>query len=268
MKRTVINFLLIVFFIIFVYSGYSIIARLLEYKSSDDYYARLIEYVGRSETSNQLQKDRNAGSTSSETQAEQRSATDRSSDWPFVNFADLQAINQDIVGWIICKDTKINYPIVQGKDNSYYLNHHFNGKHNSAGCIFLDCRNNSQFSDTHNILYGHQVSDGSMFSAILKYKKQAFYDAHPKMILITPDANYQIDIFAGYVAKADESAWKLDFSSQLEYEEWLSEAVRRSTFKSQVLPTGEERIITLSTCSYEFYNARYVLVGILRWFPK
>lgn len=267
MKKTTLKFLMGVFICVFLYSGYRIIERLADYKSSGDHYEKLLDYVAQPATTEPLHTN---GSTSkpAETEPVQKPVTGASSGWPNVNFEQLRMINPEVVAWILCEGTKINYPVVQGKDNADYLNRHFNGRRSSAGCIFLDCRNQPQFGDTHSILYGHQVSDGSMFSALLKYKKQTYYEAHPEMLLITPDANYVIELVAGYVAKASESAWKLEFASQPEYEAWLSEAVRRSTFKSRVVPTGQERVITLSTCSYEFYNARYVVVGILRWHPK
>ena len=109
--------------------------------------------------------------------------------WPEVDFAALREINPDIVAWIYIEGTKINYPIVQGEDNSYYLKHLFSGEWNGSGCIFLDFRNDASFADRHSIIYGHHMKNGTMFTDLDKYKKQEFFDEHPIALLITPDKN-------------------------------------------------------------------------------
>ena len=109
------------------------------------------------------------------------------------------------------------------------------------------------------------MKNGTMFSDIAKYKDQTFYENHTTGMILTPTENYQIEFFAGYVASADdESAWKVTFATEDEYVDWLNETVGRSLFKSEVIPTAKDRVITLSTCSYEFNNARFVLVGRLK----
>lgn len=183
--------------------------------------------------------------------------------WPVVDFDVLQATNPDVVGWIYLKDSKINYPIVQGSDNSYYLNHLFTKERNSAGCIFLDSRNSKDFSDRNNVVYGHHMKNGSMFTGLEAYKTQAFYDAHPIVQILTQDQNYELELFAGYVTEVEDDAWQLGFTEP-EFEKWLGKAVNRSAFASTVTPTADDRVVTLSTCSYEFDNARFVVHGILK----
>ena len=159
--------------------------------------------------------------------------------------------------------TKINYPIVQGGDNSYYLKHLFSGERNGSGCIFLDFRNDASFADRHSIIYGHHMKNGTMFTGIDKYKKQEFFDEHPVALLITPDKNYKVEFFAGYVAAPRDDAWEIDFT-EAEFEVWLQNAADRSCFTSEIAPNNSDHILTLSTCSYEFDDARFVLVGALR----
>jgi len=183
--------------------------------------------------------------------------------WPTVDFDALRAINPDIVAWLICKDTRINYPVVQGSDNDYYLKHLFDGKRNNAGCLFVDSNNEPGFVDHNTVIYGHHMKDKSMFSTLTEYKTQAFYEKHPQMILLTPDGNYTIDLFAGYVTNIKADSWKLWFASNSEFEEWIRETRSKSTFQCEVKVSTSDRFITLSTCSYEFDNARYVVVGKL-----
>lgn len=156
-----------------------------------------------------------------------------------------------------------NYPVVQGEDNSYYLKHLFSGEWNGSGCIFLDFRNDASFADRHSIIYGHHMKNGTMFTGIDKYKKQEFFDEHPVALLITPDKNYKVDFFAGYVAAPQDDAWEIGFT-EAEFEVWLQNAADRSCFTSEVAPNISDHILTLSTCSYEFDDARFVLAGVLR----
>lgn len=157
------------------------------------------------------------------------------------------------------------YPVVQGHDNSFYLKHLFGGEWNGAGCIFLDSRVEPDLSARHSVLYGHHMKNGTMLSDIAKYKDQTYYENHATGMILTPSKNYWIEFFAGYVAGADdENAWKVTFATEDEYVDWLNETVGRAWIKSEVIPTAEDRVITLSTCSYEFNNARFVLVGRLK----
>jgi len=182
---------------------------------------------------------------------------------PTVDFDALRVINPDIVAWLICEGTRINYPVVQGSDNDYYLKHLFDGKRNNAGCLFVDSNNEPGFVDHNTVIYGHHMKDKSMFQALTEYKTQAFYEKHPQMILLTPDGNYTIDLFAGYVTDIKADSWKLWFDSNTEFKEWLRETRSKSTFQSEVEISTADKFITLSTCSYAFDNARYVVVGKL-----
>lgn len=184
-------------------------------------------------------------------------------EWPIVDFASLQEINSDVVGWIYIEGTEINYPVVQGEDNSFYLKHLLTGEWNSAGCIFLDSRNSEDFSDMNSVIYGHHMKNGTMFSGLDSYKNQEFYDGHPTVFLMTPDQNYKIEIFAGYVASIEDDAWQLGFTAA-DFEDWLLAATARSCFTSEITPAVTDRIVTLSTCSYEFKNARFVIHGVIK----
>jgi len=179
---------------------------------------------------------------------------------PAVDFKALQDINPDIVAWLICEDTPINYPVVQGIDNDYYLKHLFDGSSNGAGCLFVDVNNTSGFTDHNTVIYGHNMKDQSMFAFLTRYKDQAFYENHPEMVLLTPDGNYNIELFSGYMTTVEDESWKLSFSSDIEFEKWIAHTKARSSFVSYVDISRSERVITLSTCSYESSNARYIVV--------
>jgi len=179
-------------------------------------------------------------------------------DGPQVDFEALGEINSDIVGWLSIEGLEVNYPIVQGADNDYYLTHLFSGEVNRAGCIFLDCGNSPDFSDRNNVVYGHHLKNGTMFSVLLKYKKQEFYEEHPTALLLTPAGNYEVRFFSGFVSSVWGEAWNLEPSDA-----WAAEMAAKSMFSGGPTPQPGDTVLTLSTCSYEFQNARFVLLGIM-----
>ncbi len=183
--------------------------------------------------------------------------------FPEVDFEALRQINQEAVAWISCEDTVIQYPVAQAQDNDYYLRHLFDKTYNENGCIFLDCRNSGDFSDPNSILYGHHLRNGNMFALLPEYKDQAYYEEHPTFLLMTPAGNYTVELFSGYVVEAHEDAWQVAFDAQEDYGAWLRERVERSCFTSEVTPEASDRTLTLSTCTYEYDDARFVLHGIL-----
>lgn len=238
-----------------VYAAHRIYQEHSEYREGADSYSVLENYIKEPQTE----------PMSEESKSEQDAMSENAITWPVVDFAALESINSDCVAWIRIDGTAIDYPVVQGNDNSFYLKHLFDGEWNGAGCIFLDSRVEPDLSDRHSVLYGHHMKNGTMFSDIAKYKDQAFYENHTTGMILTPTENYRIEFFAGYVAGADdETAWKVTFATENEYADWLNETGDRSWFKSEVIPTAEDRVITLSTCSYEFNNARFVLIGRMK----
>lgn len=180
-----------------------------------------------------------------------------------VDFAALQAENPDIVGWIYCPDTEVNYPVLRGEDNRTYLRHLSDGSYNVAGSIFADFRNSPELAEENVILYGHNMSNGTMFALLPKYAQQEFYDAHPLWYLLTPTANYRVELFAGFVTSTKSLVYdttRLDTNGR----PITDKAWEDSDFRGVNPPKEGERTLTLSTCSYDFSGARYVVMGILR----
>lgn len=179
-----------------------------------------------------------------------------------VDFEILQSENEDIVGWLYCSDTEINYPVVQSRDNNYYLHRLFDGTWNMTGTLFADFRNAGDFSDRHTVIYGHNMKNKSMFGTLPEYRSQEYYEQHPVWYLLTPTQNYKIELCAGYVTPADSEIYNLENSKE-ERERILETALEQSCFKANVSVSGQDNLITLSTCSYEFENARFALTGRL-----
>ncbi len=179
-----------------------------------------------------------------------------------IDFEALWQENGDIVAWIYCGDTPIHYPVVQSADNSYYLRRLLNGEYNTNGTIFLDYRCTPDFSGFNSILYGHHMKSGEMFGTLPKYKDQSYYDEHPIMYLLTPEQTYKVELIAGYITQSDSDTYVLPVTAE-QRASFLENAVKESTFQTTVSFDESDSFLTLSTCSYEYDNARYVVVGKL-----
>lgn len=174
-----------------------------------------------------------------------------------VDFESLYDLNEDVIAWIYCANTKINYPIVQSSNNDYYLYRLLDGTSNSNGSIFMDYRNAADFSDDNTLIYGHNMQTGAMFGNLMNYKRQSFYEEHPYIYIITPDQTYRLDLFAGCVVDSISDVYSKTLS-----EGQIREMIANSTFNSKIsYPT--HNIVTLSTCTYEYDDARYVVLGEL-----
>lgn len=232
-----------------------------EYRAGEQVYDQMQEYVHVPETTAPAVETEPSSET--EPTVPSTETTLPPVEYPEVDFEALLDINQDVVGWICIEDTKVNYPILQGYDNRHYVSSLIDGTYNNAGSIFMDFRNQPDFSDRHTIIYGHNLKNGAMFADITKYRNQDYYDAHPVGMIVTPEKQFRFEIVAGYVASLAESSWQLEFVNDADALQWLEAAMERSPFESRVKPEPGDRMITLSTCTYEFSDARFVLVGIL-----
>lgn len=174
-----------------------------------------------------------------------------------VDFDALCAAHPDVVGYIYCPGTNISYAVLYGKGNDHYLYHDIDGNYNDNGSIFVEEVNSGSFSDSNTILYGHHMKSGLMFANLTLYKNSSFYPNHPCMYLYTPTQDYRIDLYAGFVCAHDDEVYATGLT-----QEQLKAMAAKSTFTSAIdTPTG--RTITMSTCSYEMPNGRYVVVGEL-----
>ena len=171
---------------------------------------------------------------------------------PLIN-VDINALkekNKDTVGWINVNNTNINYPYVQGKDNSYYLNHSYDKSYNEAGWVFLDYRNNSTLSDKNNILYAHSRLDKTMFGSLSKTLKSNWYNNKDNHIirLSTETENTMWQIFSVYKILEETYYITTNFSSDNEYEKFLNTIKGRSIHNFNTDINVNDKILTLSTC--------------------
>ena len=157
---------------------------------------------------------------------------------------EIKDLNNDTVGWLKIDGTSINYPVVQGNDNKYYLTHDYSKKKNSAGWIFMDYRNSMK--DQNIVIYGHHRKDGIMFGDVDKLMKKKFYDSNDgKILLVINDENIYYQIFSVYKAESSSNYTQRNYD---DFSLMLEEFKNRSSIKFSSDLEGVEQIITLSTC--------------------
>ncbi|WP_346886613.1 class B sortase [Clostridium sp. UBA4395] len=176
-----------------------------------------------------------------------------------INFKDLLAINSEVVGWIKIQDTNINYPVVKGKDNEYYLNHNIKKESSASGSIFMDYRNKVNEEDLNTIIYGHNMKDGSMFKTLASYKEEDFLINHPIIELTTLNKTTKWEIFSVYITDTSFNYIRTNFENEEDYGEFLSTMKNKSIHDVGINVTSDDVILTLSTCTYEFYDARFAI---------
>ena len=176
-----------------------------------------------------------------------------------VDFEALKEINKEVVGWLYCEDTYIHYPVVQAKDNNKYLRRDLEGKYLVSGTLFVDFRNRPIGQDKNYIIYGHNRKTDQMFGTLVKYKEQAYYEAHPTLLYLTPEGDYLLEAVAGRIVDEEEILYDPN-PDPAAYEAFLESTLQNSTFDSGISITEEDKFIILSTCSQEKATTRYVLL--------
>lgn len=177
----------------------------------------------------------------------------------------LRALNPDVVAWLRIDDTKINYPVVQGEDNNQYLNTNAVGEYSLAGSIFLDYRNEADFSSLNSIAYGHHMAQDIMFGQLDEYRERTFFDTHRTGTLYFDCAWHDITFFAFLKADAhDKVLYDPDLTECGDADGFYSYLRSHAQYFEEIELSSETRFLTLSTCCASGSpNDRYLLIGII-----
>ena len=179
-----------------------------------------------------------------------------------VDFEGLLGENPEIIGWIYSEGTNINYPVLQTTDNEKYLDRQPDGTKSRNGSIFMDYICDADFSAFNTLIYGHNRKD-VMFSSLLNYGSQEYYEAHPVIWLLMTDGNYKLDLFAGMVVDPNSRVYLPEFADDEDRRAFIDECLAASDFRASVTPEPGDRLVTLSTCNNTYNGMRYVVLGVL-----
>ena len=182
-----------------------------------------------------------------------------------VDFSKLLEINSDTIGWIRFpqEPSQINYPVVQGKDNSEYLKKTFSSNENTLGAIFIDVSNNKDFSDRNTVVYGHRMRDGSMFRHLQDYEDKSFWEKNPYFYIYTVDGRVlKYHIYSVCQVLDTSDTYQTGFESDEAYQSFLDMTKKNAIYDTGVEVTTENTIVTLSTCTSASDNHRFVVRGV------
>ena len=174
----------------------------------------------------------------------------------------LREVNEDVIGWIRIPDTKIDYPLLQWTDNQFYLTHTWKQVGNGSGSIFMECNNKSDFSDFNTIIYGHNMRNKSMFGSLQDYRNPKHVESHPYIYIVNDTGILRYDIFAMHRAGIDSIMYGLKIDSEQKKTEFIRFAKDYSQIDTDIEPTPEDKILTLSTCSGAGYGTRWIVQGV------
>ena len=157
--------------------------------------------------------------TEEKADGQQDNPTESEAEEKTIDFAELRKINEDIVAWVQIPGINVDYPVVQGEDNEYYLYHTFRKEANKAGSIFLDYRNRADFTEQRVIIYGHNMKDGSMFSNLKKYQDNAFRKESGTAYLYLPEKTLQLEIVACESVSMRAEVYALEYNATCDWPE-------------------------------------------------
>ncbi len=266
------NLLIVVSVAVMAFSGYQLFRIFEEYRQGEEEYSGLNDQVdqlrneyltvkptkptkplvteaavGEGEESETAESETAVNETVEMTSEEETEAPfdpEAYAQW----FAQLQAINSDIVGWISIEGTVIDYPVMHSGDNSYYLYRTYQGTHNGAGSIFMEGTNWSDFSDAHTVLYGHNMKNGSMFAGLHKYRNEAYFQEHPVILVETAAGPQWYEIFSCHLVHAEDEMYSVNHVHGKTFDALVKKMKAASDYETGVEVSGEDDILTLSTC--------------------
>ena len=274
MKKYIYPALLVFFATVFLVSAGFLAEYLIRSKQQQNQYDELADLV-------QQEQDAVAGTVPPQTDpesgvdlpavlpAEYITITDPKTGEPLRilrKYAVIYQKNTDLVGWIRILGTKVNYPVLQSpEEESFYLTHDFYQKESRHGAIYVEESADVNGPSDNVVIYGHKMSDGSMFATLHKYSDVNFYQQNAYFTFDTLFEQHTYKIFAVFKtsAKAGEGFAYHTFldGDEESFEAYVSKCKELSLYETYVTAEYGDKLLTLSTCDHSMDNGRYVVVA-------
>ena len=177
-----------------------------------------------------------------------------------IDFDALRKINPDVIGWLRYEGTIIDYPVVQGENNEMYLSMLFDRTWGGCGTLFADCITEAPFRQFNTIVYGHHMKDGTMFACLKELRDPEYCKKHSRLELITPEGKFDLVIWAFLNEPSDSTIYTTNFKLEEDKQAYLNLIQGLASYITTANVTTEDRLVMLSTCAYEFEEARYIVV--------
>ncbi|RGT13056.1 SrtB family sortase [Agathobacter rectalis] len=251
MVKKVIRFIVLIIGLSLVaYSGYHLFKIFWDYRTSDKTYEKLQDAYTVDDSKKSDDNDSEAADTPWYDDID-------------IDFAGLRSENPDVVGWIYFENEDISYPVMYSGDNSYYLRKTFNREHATAGSIFLEGSNKTDFGDCHTIIYGHNMKNLSMFGKLKYYNRdENYYDSHQYFQILVDGKKYRYRIFSYETVSDDSDEYTVGFEPDETFGKFVQRMAASSMKDTGIVPTKDDKVVTLSTCSTSGETYRFVVHGV------
>lgn len=225
------------------------------------------EAVAESTPLHPAQTEENTEETTTEAVEESTQSEENAGDSP-IDWEGMWEINEDVYAWITIPGTVIDYPILQhATDNTYYLNYNIDGSYGYPGCIYTENMNAKDFSDNNTVIYGHNMKNGSMFAGLHQYEEKGFFEEHSKVMIYTPEKEYEYTVFAAYIYDDRHLLYSFDFANEEVYASYLDTVLNMrdlsANIRDDIIVTKDDNIITLVTCMSKQPDKRLLVQAVL-----
>ena len=182
---------------------------------------------------------------------------------------ELRKQNSDIIGWLEIEGTSINYPVLQGDNDTYYMNHNYKKQKSKNGSIFLTSEYDWNIPSSNLLIFGHNMNNGTMFQELLKYENESFYKKHPKIRFTTINGDSEYEIISAFKSrvyyKSEKDVFRyyyfVNANNEQEYDDFVKNAKKASLYNIDATAKYGEQLITLSTCSYHVKDGRFAVIA-------
>ena len=267
-------FIALIFLVLIIITIFSCIYIIILFESKkeaisqsnliDEYSKQIVNNITKNENSTENTSANEISQNKTKKQILKKNETER-----MLALKEMQKENLDIIGWLEIPNTSINYPVLQGKDNEFYMTHNYKKEKSKNGSIFLTKDYDWSIPSSNYLIYGHNLGNGTMFQELLKYENKEFYNNHPiiRFTTLTDDSEYEIIsvIKTRVFYKSEQNVFRYYFfvnaKTQEEYDNFIKNAKAEALYEIEASATYNEQLLTLSTCSYHVKDGRFAVIA-------